>query len=280
MKQMSGDLHTHSTYSDGALNVRWLPHLAAAAGLTHLAVSDHDTLLSVEYARQNDGACGVTLIPAVELTGFDERRGRRVHLLCYAPNPTDELRAFCEHMKQARNAAAEQSLAAVEQRFPQFSREFALEFSRDAGVCFKGHIMRVLLEFGYTDGLYRDLYKQLSKEGVLKGPEYVPVEQVLDIARRAGAAIVLAHPSVYRTMDLFAELAAAGMIDGVEIDHPRNTEEDKAVLREAARKYGLIVTGGSDFHGLHASRPVTLGSHRTDAENIARILELSAARKS
>ena len=82
MKQMSGDLHTHSTYSDGALNVRWLPHLAAAAGLTHLAVSDHDTLLSVEYARQNDGACGVTLIPAVELTGFDERRGRRVHLLC------------------------------------------------------------------------------------------------------------------------------------------------------------------------------------------------------
>ena len=183
-------------------------------------------------------------------------------------------------MKQARNAAAEQSLAAVEERFPQFSREFALELSRDAGVCFKGHIMRVLLEFGYTDGLYRDLYKQLSKEGVLKGPEYVPVEQVLDIARRAGAVIVLAHPSVYRTMDLFAELAAAGMIDGVEIDHPRNTEEDKAVLREAARKYGLIVTGGSDFHGLHASRPVTLGSHRTDAENIARILELSAARKS
>lgn len=279
MSVTSGDLHTHSTFSDGALEVRRMPRLAAAAGLSHLAVSDHDTLLSAEYARRNTGACGVTLIPAAELTGLDERRGRRVHLLCYDPKPTDELAAFCEQMKQARNAAAEQSLAAVEQRYPQFSREFAWELARDAGVCFKGHIMRVLLEFGYTDGLYRDLYRQLCREGVLKGPDYVPFERVLEIAHRAGAAVVLAHPSVYRSMELFRELAAAGAIDGVEIDHPRNTEEDKAELREAAARYGLIVTGGSDFHGLHSARPVTIGSHKTDADNIARILEVAASRK-
>lgn len=276
---MAGDLHTHSTFSDGALRASWLPCLAASAGLSHLAISDHDTLASVEYARARGSEYGVTLIPAAELTGLDARRGRRVHLLCYAPGETDELRAFCERMARARNEAAQTSLDNIERRFPQFSRALALEFAKDAGVCFKAHIMRVCFEFGLSDGLYGEVYRALSREGLLKGPEYAPVEQVLELAHRAGAAVVLAHPSVYRSMELFAELAAAGELDGVEIDHPRNTEEDKAELARAAARYGLIVTGGSDFHGLHASRPVALGSHMTDDGAVARILETAAARK-
>ena len=276
---MRGDLHTHSTFSDGALAAEWLPRLAAAAGLTHLAVSDHDTLLSVDYARRLGNAGGVSLVPAAELTGFDTRRGRRVHLLCYEPKATDELRAFCERMARSRNEAARENLERIERRFPQFSRAMALDLARDAGVCFKAHIMRVCFEFGLSDGLYGEVYRALTREGVFRGPDYAPVEQVLEIARRAGAVIVLAHPSVYQSMELFEELAAAGELDGVEIDHPRNTPQDRAELMRAADRYGLIVTGGSDFHGLHASRPVALGSHATDGKNLARILETAASRR-
>lgn len=276
---MKGDLHTHSTFSDGALAADWLPRLAAASGLTHLAISDHDTLRAVEYARSAPERQGVTLIPAAELTGLDTKRGRRVHLLCYAPEPTDELAAFCERMRRARDEAAQANLDAIERRFPQFSRALALELCRDAGVCFKAHIMRVLFEFGLSDGLYGDVYHALKSEGLFRKVRYEPVEQVLSIARRAGAAVVMAHPSVYRSMELFGELAAAGEIDGVEIDHPRNTLEDKILLSCAADQYGLIVTGGSDFHGLHSGRPVPIGMCTTDGENIARILETAASRK-
>ena len=277
--EMTGDLHTHSTFSDGALAAKCLPRLAAASGLTHLAISDHDTLRSIEYARRAPEQQGVSLIPAAELTGLDTKRGRRVHLLCYGAQPTDELAAFCERMRQARDEAAQANLDAVERRFPQFSRALALELCRDAGVCFKAHIMRVLFEFGLSDGLYGDVYHALKSEGMFRKVRYEPVEQVLAIARRAGAAVVMAHPSVYRSMDLFEELAAAGEIDGVEIDHPRNTVEDKIILSCAADEYGLIVTGGSDFHGIHAGHPVPVGTCTTSCENIARLLEVAASRK-
>ncbi len=91
---MAGDLHTHTNFSDGSSDIETLPFLAARAGLTALAVSDHDTDLSIRWALEHPVAQGVRMIPAVELTCFDTRRGRRVHLLCYCPELTDELCAF------------------------------------------------------------------------------------------------------------------------------------------------------------------------------------------
>ena len=79
---MPGDLHTHTNFSDGSSDIELLPLLARRAGLTHLAVSDHDTLKCVDHALAHPVAQGVTLLPAVELTAFDFERGRRVHLLC------------------------------------------------------------------------------------------------------------------------------------------------------------------------------------------------------
>ena len=90
---------------------------------------------------------------------------------------------------------------------------------------------------------------------------------------------VLAHPSVYKSMELARELAAEGRIDGVEIDHPRNTEEDKKELHALARAHGLIVTGGSDFHGRNAGRARPLGMCRTAGEEIARLEALAQKRR-
>ena len=83
---MPGDLHTHTTYSDGSTPVDKLPFLAACAGMTHLAVSDHDSIQSVRYAYAHPVQNGVHLIPATELTAYDYERAHRVHLLCYWPD--------------------------------------------------------------------------------------------------------------------------------------------------------------------------------------------------
>ena len=107
---MPGDLHTHTNFSDGSSDIELLPKLAARAGLTHLAVSDHDTTLSAEYAYGHPVVQGVRMIPAVELTGFDVARGRRVHLLCYWPKLTPALKEFCALMAARRNAATEKSM--------------------------------------------------------------------------------------------------------------------------------------------------------------------------
>ena len=83
---MSCDLHIHSTCSDGAVPIERLAPIAARTGLHAIALSDHDTLLSAQYAYAHTGQDGVELIPAVELTGYDFERQHRVHLLCYYPD--------------------------------------------------------------------------------------------------------------------------------------------------------------------------------------------------
>ena len=113
---MSCDLHIHSTCSDGAVPIERLAPIAARTGLHAIALSDHDTLLSAQYAYAHTGQDGVELIPAVELTGYDFERQHRVHLLCYYPDvDCPALREHCAIMKERRNACALQSAKELEQ---------------------------------------------------------------------------------------------------------------------------------------------------------------------
>lgn len=278
---MAGDLHTHTNFSDGSSDIELLPFLASRAGLTHLAVSDHDSVLSVRWAKEHPGECGVTLLPAAELTGFDRKRGRRVHILCYCPQDTPSLAAFCDEMARRRNEVCGQSIQELEKMYPAFTREAARKYAARSGVSFKTHLIRVLYDYGYTDGIYHALYKKLFgiPDGlVLHEPAYDDVYDVLALIREAHGVAVLAHPSVYQSMELAQELIHEGWIDGVEIEHPRNTPEDKERLRAWARQDHLIVTGGTDFHGMHSSHPLPIGTCTTDDENIARILALAESR--
>ena len=107
---MPGDLHTHTTYSDGSTPVAKLPFLARCAGMTHLAISDHDSIQSVRYAYAHPVQDGVRLIPAAELTGYDFERSHRVHILTFWPDlDCPALRRHCDIMRQRRNECALQS---------------------------------------------------------------------------------------------------------------------------------------------------------------------------
>ena len=101
---MPGDLHNHTTCSDGSTPIQRLAPMAARAGLDVLAISDHDTLLSAEYCWRHPTQDGVRLIPAAELTGYDYERKHRVHLLCYYPQDCPELRAHCDTMRRRADA--------------------------------------------------------------------------------------------------------------------------------------------------------------------------------
>lgn len=278
---MSGDLHTHTNLSDGSSDIELLPRLAARAGMKFLAISDHDTALSARYARENPLCEGVALIPAVELTAFDTKRDRLVHLLCYCYEETPELNAFFDLMARRRNEVGKQSMDVLERMYPQFKRAEAQAFAARSGVVYRTHLIRLLYEYGYTDGVYKELYQELFGKGgkALHAPAYEPLKKVLALIRGANGVAILAHPSVYNSMDLARELAQQGAIDGVEIEHPRNKEEDKTELRSLAKRHDLIETGGTDFHGMHMSKPVPLGAMSTSDEQICRILALAETRR-
>lgn len=281
---MIGDLHTHTTFSDAACDIETLPWLAGRAGLTHLAVSDHDTLLAVDYALAHPVEQGVTLIPATEITCFDKVHGHRAHILCYCPRRTQALVDFCALMAKRRNEANEISLQKLQKLYPQFDAARARQYAQRSGVLYKPNLMRVLMDFGYTADMYGDLYHELfgAKDGkVVQSIQYEPIDDVLHMIAQAGGVAVQAHPSVYHSMELAQALAQAGKIDGVEINHPRNTPQDKEALCKLAKEYNLIVTGGTDFHGMYSARPLPLGTkeYTTNETNIQRILALAKARK-
>lgn len=277
---MPGDLHTHTTFSDGSTPVKTMPFLARTAGLDYLAISDHDSLQSVQWAYAHPRAEGVNLVPATELTAYDYARSHRVHILCFWPDDCEPLRQFTDMMARRRLKVVLQSCRELEAICPQFQTEQALEFAKDSGSLFKAHVMRALWQYGLADGMYNETYHRLFVPGkLLHDPQYETVETILDLVRACRGVAVLAHPSVYHSMPLARELFAAGKLDGVEIEHPRNTPEDKAELYALAQKYDLIVTGGTDYHGMNSKVPQPVGTCTTDNTQIERIAALARARK-
>lgn len=177
---MPGDLHNHSTCSDGSVPIQRLPILAARVGLDTMAISDHDTLLSVQYGYDHPTQDGVKLIPATELTGYDYERQHRVHLLAFWPDPeSPALRRHCDLMRQRRNECCLQSAREIEAIYPQFRTEQALEYAKDSGVLYKSGIMQALRELGLADSIYGETYHYLfgwnPRGVVLHSPEYIPV---------------------------------------------------------------------------------------------------------
>lgn len=281
---MPGDLHNHSTCSDGSVPIHRLPVLAARVGLDTMAISDHDTLLSVQYGYDHPVQDGVRLIPAAELTGYDYERSHRVHLLAYWPDPDcPALKRHCDIMRQRRNECTLQSARELEELFPQFRTEQALEYAKDSGVLYKSGIMQALCELGLAQGIYGERYHELfgwnPRGKILHSPEYPPVREVLETARASGAVVVFAHPTVYKSMPLLRQLVKEEAIDGIEIDHPSNSPEDRAECIALCEQYGLIRTGGTDFHGSNHKKVYPVGTCTTADDQIARIEELARKRK-
>ena len=283
-KAMPGDLHTHSMFSDGSCKAEMLPRLAKAAGLGTLAITDHDSMAGLRFGYAHLQMDGVRLLPGMELSGYDFARGRKVHILCYLPRDCEELGAHCALMAKRRHDAVWQSMQLLEQRCPQFRHEDALLYAKySEGALFKAYVMRAMMEYGLADGVYGSVYKQLfrpvSEGGISFKFTYPDCRDLLRLGRQCGGVVVLAHPTVYKSMELAHELASEGLLDGVELDHPRNTPEDRAELARIAQEHDLIVTGGTDFHGMNRKILQPIGTGQTSDAMIERIFALAQSRK-
>lgn len=256
---MSVDLHTHTTASDGQYRPAELVELARRARLTTLAITDHDTVGGIDEAL---GAAStgrpLLIVPGIELSAEDDRGD--VHVLGYfIDHQHDELRAHLNAFNLQRTERAWRILDRLAALGAPVARE-RVQALAAGGVIGRPHIARALVETGAVDSVGEAFSRYLYTGG----PAYVARERLspreaIAVIHAAGGAAVLAHPGIVPDYaELIAELAACGL-DGVEVAHPQNDGVARANLAGLARKYGLIMTGGSDFHGPAIKPGIALG---------------------
>lgn len=245
------DLHLHSTFSDGLKTPDELCRMALKAGVSHLALCDHDTVSGVPAMREAAAEYGLALIPGVEVsTG----QGGRTHILCYGQQvESAEMKAFLQRMAQERTRRAAQildRLAAEGIAVPR-ERRAALLSQPSVG---RAHIARELITLGAVNTVKQAFDRYLAQGRPAYVPRaLLPTAQAVEALRAMKVVPVLAHPmrmglEMPALQALVHSLKGSGLM-GVECFHPSASAKAARSLDGLARQENLLVTGGSDYHG-------------------------------
>ena len=268
------DLHTHSSVSDGTETPRELVLSAKAAGIGTLALTDHDSTAGWAEAAEACEQVGITFIPGMELSTRIEHAS--VHVLAYLFDPEhEELIAEIAQIREARLTRAENMVHRIGLDY-DFSWNDVLAQTVAGATVGRPHIADALIAKGHATSRQEAFAGILHFRHGYYEPHYAPDPVTgVRLIRAAGGVPILAHPATRGVHEVLAEENLARLIDaglaGLEIDHPENKEPGKTRLRELARKYGLIVTGSSDYHG--TGKINRLGECTTDATALARIVD-------
>ncbi|MDD2733242.1 MAG: PHP domain-containing protein [Desulfuromonadaceae bacterium] len=276
MPAMNIDLHIHSSFSDGAFSPTELVALAVQQNVRIIAIADHDSVAGVEEADAAGSVAGVTVLSAVELSVQFEAL-QDVHLLGYGINCKDEkfllnLEGF-RHRRKGRNGEILERVNACLQAEgrSRLNHENVLAFARDS--VGRPHIARALLERGYVNTVEDAFRRYLVPCNVPK--IYWPMDEAIAEIHRIGGVAVLAHPTgiskdLATLGSVIAELHQLGL-DGLEVYNNMGWPLEIEFLRRTAEASGLLMTAGSDFHGIEEGLEIGRGREgmRFDSDLLA-----------
>ncbi|HYE89266.1 MAG TPA: PHP domain-containing protein [Vicinamibacterales bacterium] len=241
----------HTTASDGKLTPAELVARAAAAGLTTISVTDHDTVAALDEVTAAAGAGGMRVVPGIEITSVED--GRDVHILGYFFDPHhDGLSAFLVKQRELRVARVREIVArlAAANVFIDAEQLVTAAAVRPGSSVGRPQIARELVRAGHVASV-QDAFDLWLASG---RPAFVPrrgerAATVVRIIHDAGGVASFAHPGVTKRDDLIEMLAANSGLDAVEVYHSDHAPEQVSSYRRLAARLGTLVTGGSDFHG-------------------------------
>jgi predicted metal-dependent phosphoesterase TrpH len=246
------DLHAHTTASDGSLAPEELVRLAKQQGVATLAVTDHDTVAGLPRAIAEGAQTGVEVIPGIEISCLFEKT--ELHILGYFINPDDP------HLAPALltyQASREERNPRIVQRLQDLGCPLTYaEVKAAAGTATVGrpHIAQALVRRGYVRSVSEAFDRYLADDAPAYVPRLLPSPaEAIGLIRRIGGIPVLAHP-VYTSRlkepfeQVCATLKALGLL-GIEALYSSHSRQQTDRYRSIARNHGLLVTGGSDFHG-------------------------------
>jgi predicted metal-dependent phosphoesterase TrpH len=261
---MNIDLHIHSCFSDGVFTPAELVARAVTLDVRAIAIADHDSVAGVAEAADAGGGCGIDVLPAVELSvKFEEWED--VHLLGYGIDYSDpqflkKLDGFRNH-REGRNSEILQRVndSLRSEGRGALSCEKVLAFAR--GAIGRPHIARALLEQGYASSMEDAFKRYLVPCNVPKF--YWPIDEAIAEIHRIGGVAVLAHPtSISKEMGTLGSVIAAlqrSGLDGIEVYNNMGWPLEIEFLRRTAEDLGLLVTAGSDFHGIEEGLEIGRG---------------------
>ena len=249
------DLHAHTTASDGSFTPTELVEAAHGLGLRALAVTDHDTLAGLGEARAAAQRVGLDLVAGVELSVEDD--GGRFHLLGYGFDPANA--ALAETLITLRRSrAARNDLMAArmsELGLPVTMDDVRAEAGEDALVIARPHFARALIKKGIVGSVAEAFDKYLSTGKPLYLPkEVLTPRDAIALIHGAGGVAVMAHPGLVPLDEAALDarvtsLAQKDGLDGIEAYYSQHSQADTDRFLALAARLGLLVTGGSDFHG-------------------------------
>lgn len=241
------DLHVHSTASDGTLSPQEVVFHAKEKGLHAIALTDHDTISGLGEAIEAGTLYQVEVIPGIELSADFPNDNLHFLGLCIDYKNKDFLTKLTP-LRDARKIRNAKMLTQLQ------GLGFNITIDENSNITTRAHFARALLEAGYVASMNEafDLYLSPGKPGYAKRVTPSP-EECIDLIHQAGGVAILAHPTLYnlsmvKLEELIAKLAAYGL-DGIEAIYALHSPEEEAYFMDLARKYHLIISGGSDFHG-------------------------------
>ena len=246
------DLHVHSNCSDGTYTPEELVAYALEKGLKAFALTDHDTTAGIARAQRAASGTGLELIPGIELS--TEYKGKDIHILGLGIDPEnayfqDQLLRF----QNARNLRNEKMIEKLREHGIDITLEQMRACCPDS-VWTRAHFARYLFDHGYVKEMWDAFDLYLGDHA----PCFIPREKVtpfqaVQLIHEGGGYAVLAHPLLYRLgeepLNLLVKTLTGCGLDGIEAIYSTNRFSDEADMRQLARRYGLAITGGSDFHG-------------------------------
>jgi predicted metal-dependent phosphoesterase TrpH len=265
---MKADLHIHSTVSDGSDSIERIIELAKCKGLEAIALTDHDT---VAHLTRLPAEAGLRVLAGVELSAVHRPTATRAHILGYNIQEPEIISALTQPLLEARHQNSEKQAGLLRQS--GFNIDAAKLAKADGRYLYKQHIMDWLVSSGQVSEMFGDFYHSTFKNGGICAfdIEYLDVYQAVRAVKKAGGLAVLAHAGQQQNFWLIPELVQFGL-DGLELNHHAHSPRDKEIIRDYAQRYGLFLSGGSDYHGKYEPQPFGIGDFLSAPSGVRAII--------
>ncbi len=280
---MKYDFHIHTTLSDGSLPPEEVVELAKKAQIDVMCLTDHDTLLSIDKAKKLDKKDkDIKIYGGLEVSTYMPDIKRYAHVLSYRCDRHNKaLNRMVNGTIQRRTDSFYQSIDIINKKGDVHIDKEKVEKYKGINGFYKQHILKYLVDIGYTNDMHGETRTKIFSRA--KGYAHVEFEYpetcaAIQVIRNAGGIPMLAHTFYSDNFHAIDRMIEAGLM-GIEIYHPKHNKEQTEILLEFCEKRGLLVSCGSDFHGVFSETDTQIGRTSVDSEKTREFLSLLQADK-
>ncbi len=250
------DLHIHSNFSDGELSPEEIVNKAKVKGLQVISITDHDSIDGVQVTVQIGISKGLEIVPGVEISC--EYKNEEIHILGYFFDVKNvKLNKVLKELQASREIRMKKMIKKANNFGFNLNYNDVIDFCEHS-VPGRVHLGKALVKKGYVKNISKAFSKYLYHDGPLYEKRYkISPRDIISIIKQANGLTALAHPGLLKKSKTIYNIIDMG-IQGLEVNYPLHSQEETNCLLSIAKEHSLLVTGGSDFHGL-STKNISLG---------------------